>query len=72
MDAQAPDVGEKIRTEKVLSKETEAKLRRVIETFTDGFKQRRVGAGFSPPAASTQPQGQQPAKKSPPKQPAAA
>ena len=37
MDAQFPQVGDRIAKEKVLSKETEADLRRGIETFTKQF-----------------------------------
>jgi F-type H+-transporting ATPase subunit alpha len=38
MDAQFPQVGEKIRTEKAISKETEADLKRGIEQFNAGRK----------------------------------
>jgi F-type H+/Na+-transporting ATPase subunit alpha len=48
MDAQAPQVGERIRTEKALSKETEAQLRELIERFTQGF----VAAQASAPTAA--------------------
>ncbi|HEY6359410.1 MAG TPA: F0F1 ATP synthase subunit alpha [Vicinamibacterales bacterium] len=37
MDSQAPQVGAKIRNDKVLSKETEAQLRAAIERFSHGF-----------------------------------
>ena len=38
-DKQFPQVGQKIRSEKVLSKETEADLKRAIETFNQQFTQ---------------------------------
>ncbi len=37
MDAQAPKIGERILSEKTLSKETEAELRQAIERFTQDF-----------------------------------
>jgi F-type H+/Na+-transporting ATPase subunit alpha len=43
IDAQAPQIAERIRTEKALSKETEAQLRQAIERFTQDFL-RRVNA----------------------------
>ncbi len=55
MDAEAAEVGEKIRTEKALSKETEAKLRQAIERFTQGFIARRKQA--TPPPAQQSAQG---------------
>ena len=50
MDAQAPQIGERIRTEKTLSKETEAQLRQAIERFTQDFL-RRTSATDRPAAA---------------------
>jgi F-type H+-transporting ATPase subunit alpha len=47
MDAQSPKVGERIRTDKALSKETEADLRQAIERFTQDFT-RRVSSGAAP------------------------
>ncbi len=55
MDAEAAEVGEKIRTEKALSKETEATLRQAIERFTQGFIARRKQA--TPPPAQQSAQG---------------
>ncbi|SRR5579883_214672 len=49
MDAQGPQVGERIRTEKALSKDTEAQLRQAIERFTHEFTRRHA----SPAAAVT-------------------
>jgi F-type H+-transporting ATPase subunit alpha len=51
MDAQAPQIGERIRTEKTLSKETEAQLRQAIERFTQDFL-RRTSASARPATAA--------------------
>ncbi len=51
MDAQAPQIGERIRTEKTLSKETEAQLRQAIERFTQDFLRRNT-ASDRPAAAA--------------------
>ncbi len=51
MDAQAPQIGERIRKEKTLSKETEAQLRQAIERFTQDFL-RRTSASARPAAAA--------------------
>jgi F-type H+-transporting ATPase subunit alpha len=40
MDAQLPEIGKRIRTDKVLSKETEAQLRAAIERFSADFTAR--------------------------------
>jgi F-type H+-transporting ATPase subunit alpha len=48
MAAQFAQVGERIRTEKALSKETEAELRRGIEAY-----KQRAGAGRQPAAAGS-------------------
>jgi F-type H+-transporting ATPase subunit alpha len=50
MGAQAADVGERIRKDKVLSKETEAQLRAAIERFSADFG-RRPAAGSPTTAA---------------------
>jgi F-type H+-transporting ATPase subunit alpha len=52
MDAQAPQLAERIRTEKALSKDTEAQLRQAIERFTQDFV-RRTSAGDRPAASAT-------------------
>jgi F-type H+-transporting ATPase subunit alpha len=50
MDARSPQIGERIRTEKALSKETEAQLRQAIERFTQDFL--RQSTGVDRPAAA--------------------
>jgi F-type H+-transporting ATPase subunit alpha len=53
LDAQFPKIGERIRTEKALSKETEEQLRKAIEQFTQEFVRRTTAAaGPAAPAAS--------------------
>ncbi len=63
MDAEVPEVGEKIRTEKALSKDTEAKLRQAIERFSQGFISRHKPATPPPAPQSAQGSAQQPASK---------
>jgi F-type H+-transporting ATPase subunit alpha len=56
MDAQAPQVGAKIRNDKVLSKETEAQLRAAIERFSHGFGSKSgaaTGRGAGAPVAAS-------------------
>jgi F0F1-type ATP synthase alpha subunit len=45
MDKQFPQVPQKVRTEKVLSKESEADLKRGIETFNQQFTPAKPAAG---------------------------
>jgi len=45
LDAQYPQIGERIRAEKVLSKETEGQLRQAIERFTQEFVRRATASG---------------------------
>jgi F-type H+-transporting ATPase subunit alpha len=50
MDKQFPQVPQKVRTEKVLSKESEADLRRGIETFNKQFNPEKPAAAKDAPA----------------------
>jgi F-type H+/Na+-transporting ATPase subunit alpha len=59
MRAQFPQVGERIRTEKALSKDTEAELRRAIDAYKSSGGKREVGGGDA--ASSRQTERQSPA-----------
>jgi F-type H+/Na+-transporting ATPase subunit alpha len=50
--AQIPDLLKRIRTEKALTKEIEADLRKAVENFTAGFLERRKEAAAAKPAAA--------------------
>ena len=55
LDATAPEIGEKIRAEKVLSKSTEADLRKAIERFSADFlRAREIGGGQAEKRLSNQ------------------
>ena len=51
MDAQLPEIGRRIRTDKVLSKETEAQLRAAIERFSGDFSARAKSGSPGPQGA---------------------
>ncbi len=53
MDTQMPQVGERIRTEKALSKENEAALRQAIERFTADFAARVAATTAAATAAAS-------------------
>jgi F-type H+-transporting ATPase subunit alpha len=53
MDTQMPQLGERIRTEKVLSKDAEASLRQAVERFTGDFIARTAAASSGRAVAAT-------------------
>jgi F-type H+/Na+-transporting ATPase subunit alpha len=65
LDASAPDIGERIRTEKVLSKAIEGDLRKAIERFSAEFLAARKKTEQQAPAAQQPAQPAQPAQPKP-------
>jgi hypothetical protein len=55
MDKQFPQVPQKVRTEKVLSKESEADLKRGIETFNKQFNPAKAEVAKPEAAKPTEP-----------------
>jgi F-type H+/Na+-transporting ATPase subunit alpha len=55
VDAQAPQLAERIRTEKTISKETESQLRQMVERFTQDFARRVAAPAAASPARAAAP-----------------